>query len=355
MGDIRKRVRAFEALHYANMQLTSSLELKPVLQKILEQVLLLVIPKDVNIFFFNEDSLQFDAALWAGNIQERPYSEPRKDGITYRVARSGEKIVVPDVNGHPLFVDYQWGGAIIGLPLKIENEVLGVMNVGFDSPHAFTDDEIEVLELFAGQAAVAIRNARMFDAQKKRGNTLEALHKASVALNSSLDSRAVLETIIGQVLKLVDGHEVNIFRYDGATLKFDAALWGGERRDKPFAEPRDGGLTYTVAQTREWIIVPDLKSHPLFTDKDWTGAIIGAPLMNNDEILGVMNISFVESCSFDDELLQTLRLFADQAAIALRNARLFREMERLAATDPLTNVFNRRHFFEVANREFERS
>ena len=125
IDDIRKQIRALEALHYANMQLTSSLELKPVMQKILEQVLLLVIPKDVSIFFFEGERLLFDAALWAGNIQDHPFFEPIKDGVVARVAKSGKKMVIPDLSVDPLFKEHQWIGAVIGLAYGFVDGFIG--------------------------------------------------------------------------------------------------------------------------------------------------------------------------------------------------------------------------------------
>jgi signal transduction histidine kinase len=69
--------------------------------------------------------------------------------------------VIPDVDVHSLFKDRRWGGAVAGFPLRAEGDVCGVMNVAFEQPHPFTGSELNVLELLADQAAVAIHNVRM--------------------------------------------------------------------------------------------------------------------------------------------------------------------------------------------------
>ena len=73
---------------------------------------------------------------------------PRPHGMTYQVAREGTMIVVDNTMTNPLFEDRRWEGSIIGLPLKIGNTVLGVMNVALKRPHKFTDNEIQSPGIF---------------------------------------------------------------------------------------------------------------------------------------------------------------------------------------------------------------
>jgi PAS domain S-box-containing protein len=175
----RERSAALEALRQASLHLTSTLELQPVLEAILEHVLQLVSADDAHVFLYEEARLAFGAAMWAGDFQREPYAEPRESGLTYAVARSGERIVVPDVDQEPLFQNWQWGGAIVGLPLLLGGKVRGVMNVAFEEPHLFTQDELNVLELLADHAAIAIRNARLHQDVRRHARELaNALEQA---------------------------------------------------------------------------------------------------------------------------------------------------------------------------------
>jgi signal transduction histidine kinase/AmiR/NasT family two-component response regulator len=162
MLTVRRKKAELEFLYEAGLRLTSSLELQPVLDALLEQTLKLVHADDAHIFFYDDDRLSFGAALLADGTIGQPIASPRPNGLTYEVARRGKRIVIQDVNKHPLFSKWQWGGAIVGIPLRFSNQVIGVMNVAFKQPHRFDDNELRILELVAAQAAIAMHNANLF-------------------------------------------------------------------------------------------------------------------------------------------------------------------------------------------------
>ena len=159
----RKRSAELETLRQASLRLTAQLELEPALQTILEQAMTLMGASNANLFLYNGERLTFGAALGLEGFTRRTYTEPRAEGVTYAVARSGERLIVPDVNRHPLFQNQPWGGAIISLPLAVGGQVRGVMNIAFDQPRraAFTEADLRLLVAFANAAAVAIDNAQL--------------------------------------------------------------------------------------------------------------------------------------------------------------------------------------------------
>jgi signal transduction histidine kinase len=113
--------------------------------------------------------------MWRDGRRDEPYAQPRPDGLTYSVARGGETILVPDLRAHPLFADApaEWEGAIVGLPLKIVDRVVGVMNVGYPQPRAFEEAEQHALRVLGDQAAIAIENARLYEALRRQAEELE--------------------------------------------------------------------------------------------------------------------------------------------------------------------------------------
>ncbi len=141
----RKRSAELEALREASLRMTSNLQLNAVLEAILEHALKLISAWDAHIFLYDGERLQFAAALWAGDVQGSPFSEPRQDGLTYRVARTGKRLVVEDASSDPIFEDAVWEGAIVGIPLRSKDRVLGVMNVAYQVPHQFADEELRIL------------------------------------------------------------------------------------------------------------------------------------------------------------------------------------------------------------------
>ncbi len=176
LGEVRRRTRELESLHQASLSVTSSLELQPVLDTILEHTLKLVAADDAHIFLFDGERLTFGAVRWTGKALYESYSEPREDGLTYSVARNGELIVVSDVNKSSLFKEWQWGGAIVGLPLKIGARVVGVMNVALFTPYEFNEAELRILELLADQAAIAIQNASFYEQSEAERQRIQLLY-----------------------------------------------------------------------------------------------------------------------------------------------------------------------------------
>ena len=174
---------------------------------------------------------------------------------------------------------------------------------------------------------------------------LEVLRQASLQLTSSLDLKEVLYSLLESAFELVgDTRDANIFLYESGKLSFGAAIFDEGRRDKPWAEPRQDGLTYTVARSGKVFAVEDIRTHSLFQNapKEWHGAIIGLPLKYGGKVLGVMNISWPTPRQFDQQELHAMELLADQAAIAVENARLHTIVQNEALTDPLTGLPNRR-------------
>ncbi len=103
---------------------------------------------------------------------------PRPHGLTYRVAREGTLLAVNDTMTDPLFEDRRWEGSIIGLPLKIGNQVLGVMTVALKRSHSFSEDEIRALKFLGDQAAIAIQNAKLYEQAQQEIADREKAEKA---------------------------------------------------------------------------------------------------------------------------------------------------------------------------------
>ena len=177
LAETRQHAAELEALRKASLNLTASLEWENVLYAILESALHLSQDAlDAHIFLFDEGKLTFGAALWANGSRGKSFAEPREDGLTYNVARSGDVIVVSDFSKHPLFEEKAkgpngWKGAIIGLPLKVHKRVVGVMNMAYRKPQEFSEETLRSLGLLADQAALAIVNVRLHNFVRQQART----------------------------------------------------------------------------------------------------------------------------------------------------------------------------------------
>src|SRR5688500_10106988 len=161
---LKQQTDELDALKELSIHLTSSLDLPDVLDAVVsEAVRLIDNARDVNIFLYKNHRLSFGAALDADGTRDKPWSKPRYNGLTYTVARSGEMIIVENMQEHALFQDVpsNWIGSIIGIPLKVGNTVMGVMNLSRSTIGGFSASELRLLSLLSDQAAVAISNASL--------------------------------------------------------------------------------------------------------------------------------------------------------------------------------------------------
>lgn len=244
-----------------------------------------------------------------------------------------EVIVIADTHKDDRWVIYPGTEHIrswIGAPLLVKGRFIGMLNVDARRVGAFDQETAEMVMAFANQAAIAIENARLFEAAGERAAELEALRKASLSLTSSLDLVDVLDAILNSVLALLPGmRNAHIFLYSESKerLTFGAALNADGKRGEMLAAPRPHGLTYTVARSGEPLQISDMKKSALYRDApaDWYGAIVGLPLKIGSRVVGVMNISYDQPREFPESEMRLLRLLADQAAIAIENASLFEQ------------------------------
>ena len=161
---LKQQTDELDALKKLSINLTSSLDLHEVLDAVLSEAMRLVAnTRDVHIFLYKNHRLSFGAALDDTGTRNRPWAKPRSNGLTYTVARRGEMIIVEDIRSHNLYTNApsDWAGSIIGIPLKVGDTVLGVMNLSRSILGGFNPSELRLLGLLADQAAVALSNASL--------------------------------------------------------------------------------------------------------------------------------------------------------------------------------------------------
>jgi GAF domain-containing protein len=260
--------------------------------------------------------------------------------LTYSVARSGERIVVPSVRNHPLFQDESWDdwdGAIVGLPLKVGDRIQGVMNVAFGRPHAFHSDELGVLELLATQAAIAIENARLFKEARRHVEELTALHNIDMVITSTLSLDEVLQRVHEQIGKVIDAATFYIALYDEerAELDFRFIVDQGKHLAPFTLEVRtDSGFAGWVVHNRKPLCIDDWERdhHSLPVQGIARGAptqsLMVLPLITRDQVVGVISSQSYEPHAFDEGHRRLFADIANQVAIAVENARLFEEVNR---------------------------
>ena len=171
---VKQQADELNSLRNLSLNLTSSLDLQTVLDTIVSEAMRLVKnTRAAHIFLYSYGKLNFGASLNAAGVKNQPLAMPRPDGLTYFVANSGEKLIVEDIASHPLYKNSSedWIGSIIGIPLKFNNSIVGVMNLSRSTLGGFTRAELRLLGLLSDQAAVAISNASLHKLVAEQANT----------------------------------------------------------------------------------------------------------------------------------------------------------------------------------------
>jgi diguanylate cyclase (GGDEF)-like protein len=193
---------------------------------------------------------------------------------------------------------------------------------------------------------------------ERQAAELDALKRITFNLTSNLDLKSVLDAVVSEALHLVkDAHEAHIHLYEDDVLTFGASLDENGVKDRQLSIPRPDGLTKTVANQKQMVIVEDMENHPLFVNapKPRSGSIIGIPLLMNGLVVGVMNLVRSHVGEFSLSEIRLLTLLADQAAIAILNARLHQVVNEQARRDVLTSLPNRRALDERLDEAISQS
>jgi signal transduction histidine kinase len=337
----RRRGAELEALREANLRLTSSLELQPVLETLLEQAIHFVAADDAHIFLYDGEQLTFGAALWAGDAQRQPWATPRPDGLTYTVARTGERIVISRVDEHPLFRDWKWGGAIVGLPLRSGGRPRGVMTIAFEKPHEFSVEELRLLESLADQAAIALQNARLFQWTASERKRVQLLFDIAQALSTAMEVPEILQRATSVTTKSLGGMFGEAFLYEKTTGRL--RLRGLAGKDPALIPVYDAridlrpgtGLVGWIADRREAALVPDVRQDPRWLHFDGVDdqihTALGAPILAGDELLGVLIIFHQDIAAFPQDYLDLLVAIARQLGLALTGALHYQLIQRRLA------------------------
>jgi PAS domain S-box-containing protein len=343
----RKRTLEIETLRQASLRATSTLELPQVLEQILLYAMRLLSGEDAHIFLYDGDQLTFAAAKWADGIQRAPHI-PRPNGITWAVARTGERIVVPDIEADPKFHDQNWTGAIVSIPLRIGSHVRGVMNLAFQQTHIFDDNELQILDLLADQATVAIENARLFNETRRRADRLALLNRIARAVNQTLELSQLLEIIYQEITSALHVEAFYIAFYDETTDEIEYRIRYDQGKREPFVRQHlTSGWGKVVASTKKTLLIRDSEKetqYPPSLDALWGSmqmarSWLGVPIMSGTSLLGIISIQAYTPNVYSEEDEHLLMTIADQVASALQNARLFAETRRrLAETESINRL-----------------
>lgn len=278
-----------------------------------------------------------------------------RSNLAGRVAEDRVTIHVPDITQDP---EYRWqtstelGGwrSIIAVPIIRNDEVIAVLDLARPQAGPFSARQIELVESFADQAAIAINNANLFaEVQARKAEAEEALayqEATSEVLEVISRSPDALDPVLTQLLavssricrlqdafvalKSPDDGKYHFFAGHNVSEGFEAFL-----RTHPF-EPGDGSATARCLRSGHAVRIEDVQADrgydpDLVSNIDGYRSVLSVPLIRDGETIGVISMGSRKPAIFDDRQVQQMETFAAQAVIAINNARLFDEVQARTA------------------------
>jgi putative nucleotidyltransferase with HDIG domain len=268
---------------------------------------------------------------------------PMGEGIAGWVARTGHSYFTGDAN-HDRLIKKEFGRQIgvtmqnrLCVPLKIAHRVQGVVEVlNKKDRKPFGREDLNLLDAIAAQVATVIENTRLFEKYESKVRKLRTLKEISRLLNSTLDEKEVKKRAMEAATRLMEAEVGFLLLIDEATreLYFEVALGDRGERVKKVRLKIGEGIAGWVAETGEPAIVADAQKDPRFVRKAdekssfVTRNMICVPIKVKDKIIGVLQaINKLGAQPFSKWDLEEFQSLADQVAIALENAHLYKELE----------------------------
>lgn len=222
----------------------------------------------------------------------------------------------------------------MGMPLRVGGRPVGVMFVNHRSYHRFTADELTNIELFANQAAVAIRNAQLYQARERHTQALRAIQDTSAAVSAVLDLDALLPMVTEKAADIFDASATSLMLWDGAETEMliRAAHGLGEEyvEKQRISRQMVDGLIATGGIVSQ---VHDISQNPIGSPElvasEGLCCVLATPLTIGGRLLGILNVySKGEPRQFDEQEKELASVFANHAAIAIENARAYEELKK---------------------------
>ena len=338
LEEARRRAQELEVINEVGRATASVLELDAVLHQIVDITKSRFGHYFVDIALVEGEQIVFRGGSTIGDSDVR--FEPdhmaldlHGPGLVSEAARTGQPVLVNDVRNDPRYVfipELADTCSELAVPIEVKGRVIGTLDVQSDRPFAYDQADVALLQSLASQVGMAIQNARLFEAERRRTTQMQALRETAQVITSTLRQEDVFTRILEQLQAVVDYDSVALWLREGPRLRV-AAGRGFPNLDEllTFAvNIADNPLFAELEETRQPLIIDDTLQDERFLALGGTTYVrswLGVPLVMQDEMIGSITIDRHEPRGYTPKDGQLAMAFAGQAAVAVENARLFND------------------------------
>jgi GAF domain-containing protein/DNA-binding response OmpR family regulator len=368
LGELQARTRDLEeSLEYQtatsdvlNVISRSTADVQPVLDTLIETAARLCGSDTGAIAIREGEAYRYVSAI-AAQVAETEYWAqarqlkivPGSESVAGRVALEGKLVHVADIRADPDYALSETAAAgrrtMLGVPLLRESEPIGLMTLGRKRVEPYTERQIELVRTFADQAVIAMENARLLTELQARTRDLEESLEYQTATSdvlnvisrSTADVQPVLDTVIETAARLCSADTGTIAIREGEVYRFVASSFSAAEpeywatlRQRTIVPGRDS-VAGRVAVEGRVVHIEDIRAIPDYAVPENVKAGrrtgLGVPLLREGAVLGTINLTRKRVEPFTERQIELVRTFADQAVIAIENARLLGELQARTA------------------------
>ena len=335
---LRRHARQMEALRLLGLELTAELDLDSLLRAVVSRALELLEAGSGGMYFHRRDTDVIEWKIGVGPIQPPPGSRLRKgEGLPGRVWESGQSLAVCE--------HVQWDGdfsgavserpmlASMGASMRWGGEFFGVLYVIGSKTSLFSAGELKLLDLLASSAAIAIRNARLYEAATSRAERLSVVNRIASAVSAPLSLDELLETVYRETVALFMPDAFFIALHDEKSREIELRFRVDEGlKIPPETIPVGDGFTSRVIADKKPLSIHDIPKEeaglpPARREgKRLLRSWLGVPMLLEHRVIGVISLQSYRVGAFDADDVELLCTVAEQVGAAVERARLYQSI-----------------------------
>ena len=339
--EMRRQAAWLKLIEEANQRLGSVLELDESLSQVVELIREILNYYHVSVSLVDRAADEVVVRAGTGEAGKAMRQEQRRlkigsEGIIGWVAGTGQPLLVSDVSResrflpHPMLPETK---AELAVPLQVGRKIIGVLDVQCDRPDALKAADVPIFQALAGQIAVAIENARLFQEWQDHVSELAVLNRIAHATGSTMRLEGLLEALYEAIEDLTGATTffVALYNKDTQMISFPFYMDDGVRYRAREPIPLGKGLASVVIASKKPLLIGDFEKEkerfpekrPLIGSDRPARSWLGVPFILQDEAVGLMAVQDREAEAFNERHVQLLSSIASHVMVAIEKARLF--------------------------------